>query len=222
MSGGTTASQPRPAATARLSAQKTEAERKLEAEVKSLDQITRDIVTRNTIEGALAGAAAGCALGILLGGNSRDCARGAVAGGVAGGVAGNQIGQQAAAKNVALVQRDQVLAQLTGISQRLNSVEVNLQAVLRAQDAEIASLRRQVAANQITQSSLNARLSSINSNRSIVDAGLAKAETNMVATQDEIRVAQTQGQGDLGPVADATASTRTRLARNRSLIQLVQ
>lgn len=221
-SGGTTSTKPRTAATASFSAKKTDAERRLEAEVKSLDQITKDIVTRNTIEGAIAGAAAGCALGILLGGNSRDCARGAVAGGVAGGIAGNQIGRQAAAMNVELVQRDKVLAELTGVSQRLNSVEANLRSVLRSQDAEIASLRRQVAANQISKSSYDARVSAINANRRAVDAGLAKAENNMVSTQQEIRVAQQKGQSNLTPVANATASTKNRLARNRGLIKLVQ
>lgn len=222
-SGGATASTPRPAAvSSSVSGKKTAAERQLEAEVKSLNKVTQDIIVRNTIEGALVGAAAGCALGVLFGDSSRDCARGAVAGGVVGGVAGNNVGRQAAAKNVELVKRDQVLANLTGVSQRLNSVEANLRSVLRSQDAELGSLRRQLQGQQISRSSYDARVAAINSNRRAVDSGLATAERNMVKTQNEIRVAQQRGQGGLTPVANATASTKDRLARDRQLIRLVQ
>ncbi len=223
MTGGSTTAAPRLAATSTsVSGKKTAAERDLEKEVKSLDRVTKDIIARNTIEGALVGAAVGCGLGILIGDSSKDCARGALAGGVGGAIAGNQVGRQAAAKNVELVKRDQILADLTGVSQRLNGVEANLRSVLRSQDAELASLRRQVAANQISQSSYNARVSAINSNRSAVDRGLAKAEANMVNSQKEIRVAQQKGQQGLAPVTDATVSTKNRLARNRRLIKLVK
>lgn len=226
-SGGATASVSRPTAaltstSSTVSGKKTAAEKQLETQVKSLSQVTQDIIVRNTVEGVLVGVALGCGAALILGGNSKDCAKGAAVGGVAGGVAGNQIGKQAAAKNVELVKRDQVLANLNGVSQQLNSVETNLRAVLRSQDAELGSLRRQLQGQQISQASYKARVAAINSNRKTVDAGLAKAEGNMVKTQSEIRVAQQKGQGGLGSVADATASTKDRLARNRQLISLVQ
>lgn len=204
-----------------VSAKKTDAERKLEAEAKSLNQVTNDIIVRNTVEGAVVGALAGCGIALLMGGDGNDCARGAVVGGVAGGVTGNQVGRAAAAKNVELVKRDQVLANLRGVSTRLNSVESNLRSVVRAQNAEIASLNRQLAAGQVTKSSYNARVNAINSNRRTVDSALAASERNIVKTRNELRSARQQGQQGLGPVDSAAASTQDRLARNRKLLAII-
>jgi uncharacterized protein YukE len=213
----------RPAAGLSLgSSQKTDAERKLEADAKSLRQVTSNIIVRNTVQGALVGAAAGCGIAMLLGGNGSDCARGAVAGGVVGGVAGNQVGRAAAAKNVELVKRDQVLANLQGVSTRLNGVEKNLQAVVRSQNSEIASLNRQLRGGQISQSAYNSRVSAINSNRTNVSRALADSENDIVKSRNEIRAAQQKGQRNLGAVDNAAASTQQRLARNRKLLTIVQ
>lgn len=201
---------------------KTAAERDLEAQVRDLNKVTQNIVVSNTVQGAVVGAIAGCGLVLLLGGNGNDCAKGAVAGGVVGGVAGNQVGQAAAQKKRELVQRDQVLANLKGVSAKLDGVEGKLHAVLKSQDAELASLRRQVRANQVSQSAYNQRLNAINANRKAVDAGLATSETNIVKTREEIKTAKAQGQSDLGTVDAAAASTQQRLARNRKLIALAQ
>lgn len=203
------------------SSQKTEVERKLEAEAKSLNQVTNNIIVRNTVEGAVMGALAGCGLVLILGGDGDDCAAGAVAGGVAGGIAGNQVGRAAAAKNVELVKRDQVLANLRGVSSKMNSVESNLRAVVKSQNAEISSLSRQLSAGQITKSSYNARVNAINSNRKTIDSALAVSERNIVKTRNEIKSASQQGQQGLGAVDSAAASTQDRLARNRKLLALV-
>lgn len=201
---------------------KTAAERELEAQVRDLNKVTQNIVVSNTVQGAVFGAVAGCGLALLLGGSGDDCAKGAVAGGVVGGVAGNQVGQAAAQKKRELVQRDQVLANLKGVSAKLDGVEGKLRAVLKSQDAELASLRRQLKANQVSQSAYNQRLNAINANRKAVDAGLAKSESNIVETRQEIKTAKAQGQSDLGKIDAAAASTQQRLARNRKLIALAQ
>jgi len=222
-SGGASGASTKPASAVALSSssQKTAAEKKLEAEAKSLNQVTNNIIVRNTVEGAVVGALAGCGIALLLGGDGDDCASGAVVGGLAGGVAGNQVGRAAAAKNVELVKRDQILANLRGVSTRLNSVEANLRSVVKAQNAEITSLNRQLAAGQISKSSYNARVNSINSNRRAVDSALASSERNIVKTRNEIKSAQRQGQQGLGSVDSAAASTQDRLARNRKLLALV-
>lgn len=199
---------------------KTAAERDLEKQVQNLDTVTRNIVVSNTVQGAALGALAGCGLALMLGGDGGDCARGAVAGGVVGGVAGNQVGQAAAEKKREMVQRDQVLAKLKGVSAKLDDVEVKLQSVLKSQNAELASLRRQVQANQVSQTDYNTRLKAINSNRQTVQSGLAKSEANIVKTRQEIQSATKQGQSGLGPVDQAAASTQQRLERNRKLIAL--
>ena len=94
------------------SAQKTAAEKALEKEAQSLTQVTRNIVVKNTVEGAVMGALAGCGLALLMGGGGDDCARGAMVGGVVGGVAGNQVGQKAAAVKKELVRQDAIIANL--------------------------------------------------------------------------------------------------------------
>lgn len=218
--GGTSAARPGAGYSA-VATQKTAAETRLEREAKSLNQVTTSIIVRNTVEGALVGAAVGCGLGLLLGGGGEDCARGALAGGVVGGVAGNQVGQAAARKNVELVNRDKVLANLSGVSTRLNSVEANLRSVVASQNAEIASLNRQLSAGQISKSAYDSRINSINSNRRAVDASLAASEKNVVKARSDIRAASGKGQTGLGGVDKAAASTQDRLARNRKLLTIV-
>lgn len=219
--GGGAANGAKPAAFSAVSTQKTAAERQLEADAKSLKQITNNIIVRNTVEGAVVGALAGCGLAVLMGGNAQDCARGAAVGGVVGGVAGNNVGRQAAQKKVELVQRDQVLANLKGVSAKLNVVERNLAAVVKSQNSEISSLRRQLKAGQISQASYSSRINAINSNRSTVAAALADSERDVVKSRNEIRAAQQKGQTGLGAVDSAAASTQERLARNRKALALV-
>lgn len=204
-----------------VSTQKTAAEVRLEKEARSLNQQTTSIIVRNTVEGAIVGAAIGCGLGLLIGGGGEDCARGAVAGGVLGGVAGNQVGQQAAQKNAQLVNRDKVLANLSGVSTKLNSVETNLRSVVASQNAEIASLNRQLSGGQISKSAYNSRIKSINANRQAVSASLASTEKNIVKARGEIRTASSKGQKGLSDVDKAAVSTQNRLARNRKLLTIV-
>ncbi|HKL05557.1 MAG TPA: hypothetical protein VJ929_07080 [Roseovarius sp.] len=201
---------------------KTKEERQLEAEARSLNQVTKNIIVKNTVEGAVIGAAAGCGIALLLGGDGGDCAKGAAAGGVIGGVGGNAVGRQAAQKKVELVQRDKVLANLRGVSQRLNGVETRLNRVLNSQNAELRSLRRQVNAQQVSKSEYDARVRAINSNRQTVKNELQKSENNIVKTRNEIRVAQQKGQSGLVSLDKAAASNQSRLARNRQKLRLIQ
>lgn len=204
------------------SGKKTAAERQLEAEARSLNKITSDIIVKNTVQGVLVGAAVGCGLAVVLGGDGEDCAKGAAVGGVVGGVGGNAVGRKAAQKKAELIQRDRVLANLRGVSKRLNSVEGRLNSVLRSQDAELRSLRRQLQADQVSQSTYKSRVNAINSNRKTVRNELLKSENNVKKTRTELRAAQKKGQRNLVSVDKAAASNQSRLARTRSKIKLIQ
>lgn len=216
-SGGTaqaTASAP----SVSVSRGKTAEERKLEREVQNLNQITRDIIVSNTVQGVVVGALAGCALSRLAG---KDCADGAVAGGIAGGIYGNQVGRQAAQKKRELVAADQTLAKPRGIRQKLSGVESNLMAVLRKQDSEIASLRRQVSAGQVSASAAKSRISSINDNRRTVSNGLAKSEAN-VASEKAKLVNLERGSGEnYATTKAAVDSTSSRIRSLRNTVKLV-
>jgi hypothetical protein len=203
------------------SANKTDEERKLEAEAKSLNKVTGDIIARNTVQGVAVGAIAGCGIALLLGGDAADCAAGAVVGGVAGGVAGNAAGRAAANANKELIKRDRLIADLKGVSTRLNGVEARLNSVLRAQNAEINSLNRQLKSKQISQSSYSQRMQAINSNRKVVSGELLKSEKNIAKTRNEIKAAQQQGQQGLVSADRAAASNQARLAKTRQQIKLL-
>ncbi len=203
----------------------------LEREVKALQQQTKNIIVRNTIEGAVVGAFAGCALAMMIGGNrqdgdgrggnGQDCARGAVVGGIAGGVGGNAIGRAAAEKNAELVKQDAILANLKGINSKLGSVQSRLSAVLAAQKSELASLKRQLDAKQISKSAYDARVRSINANRTAVASGLQAAESGVARSRSELASIERQGGRALPALQSAAKSTESRLKAMRGTIDLM-
>jgi uncharacterized protein YcfJ len=203
------------------SAGKTEAERKLETEARSLNQVSRNIIVKNTVEGAVIGAAAGCGIAVLLGGNSDDCLRGAAVGGVAGGIGGNAVGRESAAKNEQIVKTAEVVQNLSQVSNRLNGVQAQLASVVRSQDSEIRSLKRQLDANQVSQSTYNARVRAINSNRTAVRNELSKSEANVDKASKQLASARAGGQSDVRSAQRAAASSKARLARTRNSIKLI-
>lgn len=193
----------------------------LEREVMSLQQQTKNIIVRNTVEGAVVGALAGCALAVMLGGDEKDCARGAVVGGVAGGVGGNAVGRAAAEKNEELVKQDAILANLKGINTKLGSVQGRLSAVLAAQKTELASLKRQLDGDQISKSAYDARVRSINANRTAVSSGLQAAETAVARSRTELASVEKEGGRAMPALQTAAKSTESRLKTLRGTISLI-
>lgn len=200
---------------------KNAAEIALEKEVVSLRQQTQDIIVRNTVEGAITGAVVGCALVLMMGGDGDDCARGAVIGGVAGGVGGNAVGRAAAQKNEELVKQDQILANLKGINSRLGSVNTRLSSVLAAQNTEIASLKRQLEGEQISQSVYSSRVRAINSNRSAVIKGLEAAQQDVSKSRVELVNIGKQGGTSYPALQQAAQSTESRLRSLRNTVNLI-
>lgn len=180
------------ASSASVTRGKTAEERQLEAEVRDLNQITRNIIVSNTVQGAIVGALGGCILAELTNGN---CGRGAVAGGLLGGLAGNTVGRQAAQKKRELVAADETIAKLRGVEARLSGVQASLRAVTRRQNSEIASLRRQVAAGQVSASAAKRRISAINANRTAVIRGLDASRQNVAKEEAQlVRLEQQSGE----------------------------
>lgn len=197
---------------------KTAEERKLERDVRNLNQITRDIVISNTIQGAVAGAIAGCVLANLT---DRDCKDGAIAGGIAGGIFGNQVGRQAAQAKREMVQLDATLAKLRGVSERLSRVETDLRAVVNRQNSEIASLRRQVNAGQVSASAAQARIAAINSNRQAVRDGLQSSRANVDREGAKLASLEHESAAGRTEVRRAVSNTSNRIARLRNSVRLV-
>jgi chromosome segregation ATPase len=153
--------------------------------------------------------------------NGRDCRDGAIAGGLLGGLAGNQIGQAAAEAKRDLVKADETLAKLRGVQQKLSGIETSLQAVLRRQNSEISSLRRQLAAGQVTQSAVNSRIGSINSNRAAVINGLQAGETNIAREKAELVSLERESGQNLRTTKRAVDSTQARIRSLRNTVRIV-
>lgn len=197
------------------------AEKALVAEAKSLSQQSKDIVTRNTVQAAAIGAAAGCGLMLLMGGDGNDCMKGAAMGAVAGGAVGYGAGQEAAKANKKLVEQKEVIAKLSGINQKLGSVESRLRSVVGQQNAELASLRRQVSAGQISESAYKARARGVNSNRQAVQAALQKTSGQVDGAYKNLVALEKDGAGNLSRSKAAATSTKNRLNRTLQSIDLV-
>lgn len=197
------------------------AENALVAEAKSLTQQSKDIVARNTMQGAAMGAAAGCVLELLMGGDTDDCVRSAAAGAVAGGVVGYGAGQEAANANKKLVEQKEVIAKLSGINQKLGGVETRLRSVVSQQNAELASLRRQVSAGQISKSVYDARARGVNSNRQAVQAALQETSGQVDGAYKNLVTLEEDGAGNLSRSKAAASSTKNRLNRTLQSIDLV-
>jgi hypothetical protein len=189
------------------SAGKTAEERQLEQQVNSLTEVSRDIVTANTVQGALFGAAAGCGVALIFGGEAKDCLIGGAAGGAVGGVAGNQVGQRAAAANVEMVRQDQIIA--------------NLRSVIASQNAQMSSLQGQLASQQISPASYDARIAAIASNRRTVAQGLQASQSNMTESYNELVSLEQQSGKNLAAPRSAVVSTRDRLASLQQSVALV-
>jgi hypothetical protein len=198
---------------------KTSAELSLEKQAKSLTEISRDIVVRNTIEGAVVGAVGGCLIAELTGGS---CAQGALIGGIAGGVGGNAVGKKAANVNKELVNQRQVIANLSGINKKLAGVQSSLRRVVAAQNTEIGSLKRQLNNQQISKSQYSSRVRAINSNRRNVSASLQRTEQNVAKSRKTLVSLEKQGGKSLSSSKKAAASTQNRLANLRKSVSLVQ
>lgn len=198
---------------------KTAAELSLEKQAKSLTEVSRDIVVRNTIEGAVVGAVAGCFLAELTG---AKCVEGAVVGGIAGGVGGNAVGKKAADVNKELVNQRQVIANLSGINKKLAGVQSSMRRVVSAQNTEIGSLKRQLTNKQISKSQYSSRVRAINSNRRNVSASLQRTEQNVANSRKRLVSLEKQGGKSLTSSKRAAATTQSRLANLRKSVFLVQ
>lgn len=198
---------------------KTAAEVSLEKEARSLSQVSRDIIVRNTVQGVVAGAVAGCIAAQLFGG---DCAQGAVAGGIIGGVGGNAAGRKAASANKQLVNQRQVIANLSGVNKRLGVVQSRLRSVVSAQNAEIGSLRRRLASNQVSKSQYSSRIRAINSNRASVSSSLLRAEQNVAKSQKTLVSLGKQDGRSYATERRAAGSTQNRLSRLRKSASLAR
>jgi len=197
---------------------KTREEVELERKVRNLDTISRNIVVSNTIQGAVVGAAVGC---IFQEARGQDCKDGLVAGGLLGALGGAAVGNAAAQANRDIVKAEETLAKVKGVQKELGVIEADLRAIVRRQNSEIASLRRQVSAGQVSKSAVDARLAAINNNRAAISNGLLKANQNLATEREELVTLAAQGGQNVSGTRNAVDSTQRRIRSLRNTVQLI-
>ncbi len=181
------------------------------SEAKSLVKQSNDIITRNTIDGALVGAAIGCGLSLALGGNADDCVSGGLLGGVTGAAVGNNAGTKAAKANETLVKQKQIINKLGIVNVKLDSIEKKLLSVLKKQNEEILSLETQLRAGQISDGELKSRVRGINASRKALRSSLQQASSKIDKAYDRSVKLENSGDGDFSASKIAARSTKKRL-----------
>lgn len=169
-----------------LGSSQSTAEREAIQATQSLARQTRDIITRNALQGAAAGAGIAGLGTLLAGGSGGDAARNAAIGAVIGGAGGAAVGSAAAEKNTQIRNREATLADLQQTNQEITAARASVQRAISEQNREIAGLRRQLQAGEISQSAYTSRVNSINRTRGQIRSNLSQASDNLASDRQGV------------------------------------
>lgn len=182
----------------RLPFQSTQSqEQALEEQAVALDQITRDLVRRATVQGAGLGAAAGCGLAVVAGSASKQCLTGALAGGAMGAIAGNTIGKQQVNQRVELVSLSKVTPTIAQAKEQLRQVETSLPTLLQAQSEDVLFLEARRLEGDISQADFEARIAEIKATRATLAQALTLSAEQAKQAHSALSAAQAQGQSGM-------------------------
>lgn len=195
-------------------------ERILTQQADALDQMSKDLVRKTTLNGAALGAVAGCGMAII-GGSKAQCAQAALVGGVVGGITGHAKGKAQVKKRVEIVELSRVLPSLRETSDQLEIVSGGVDALIAQQNAEITTLKRQVASGEITQDAYNARLSDIGLLRSELAKSLSLSASQAKQARAALQNAQAQGQYGVDWYIDATQKLEQDAVSARAKLSLL-
>ncbi|WP_439111773.1 hypothetical protein [Lentibacter sp.] len=171
--------------------------RLIDEQAETLQQMSRDLVRRSTGKGAAMGAAVGCGLGLISASNASKCVAGAVAGGAVGAVVGHGHGKRKVAARVATVSQGDMALSLRNANATLSEIKTSLPSLLAKQDAELKALKRQRAANTITEEAYTARLDEIRATRAKLADALMDSADKARTSADNLGLAASQGQSGL-------------------------
>lgn len=191
----------------------------LTAQAESLQDLTQAIMRNATWRGAAVGAASGCAVALISQNAAANCAKSAIVGGAIGTIIGRAQGRKEAERRVNLVSRNDLAQSISRASARLGSMQKGLTSVLAAQQAELATLRKQRWDADITSDEYDARVAAILRSREQIATSLSLSAQQARAAQAQIRKAQDLGQDGLewhldatGELHDEAISARDRLS----------
>lgn len=172
-------------------------EQRLTEQAIALDQMTRDLKRKATLQGAAIGAAAGCGLAVVSASSGGQCVAGALAGGAVGAVAGHAAGQKAVEKRVELVSLSRVTPVLAEAKNQMALVNQGLPEMLAAQSAETERLDGQLRSGDITQAQYDARLGKMQAARAELAEVLTLSASQVRAARQALEDAGQKGQTGL-------------------------
>lgn len=187
----------------------------------ALNQMTRDIIRKSTINGAAIGALAGCGLVVLSASNAKSCVTGALTGSAIGAIAGNAQGKANAAKRIELVSPSALVRSIGKADDAMDVVSRDLPSLLAQQDAELDALNQQMASGQLTQAQFTQRFEVIKANREQLAEALSLSAAQANEAHRNLQGAQAKGQTGLDWHLNATKQLAREATSARSAISLL-
>ena len=186
----------------------------IDAQAASLNRMADELVRKSTGKGAMIGASLGCGLGLISASSAQKC----VAGGVVGAVVGHEHGKRKVAARVAQVSKQELSNTLLDAGKQLSEIKQTLPQVLAQQNAELARLKQQKAANALSQEEYDARFNAIRDARAALAAALSESADKARVSADNLGTAASQGQsglmwhiGEAKRLEDESMSTRSQI-----------
>lgn len=196
-------------------------ETQMQQQTAALNNMTRDIIRKSTINGAAIGAVAGCGLILLSPGNAKNCMTGALAGGVVGAAVGAAKGKKQAAKRVELVSPSALVRSIGKADDRMDVVSRDLPQLLAQQDTELAQLNSKMKSGKITEAQYAQRFEVIKANREQLAEALSLSAAQANEAHRNLQSAQSQGQTGLDWHLSATRNLARDATSARSAISLL-
>jgi len=187
----------------------------------ALTKMTKDIIRKSTVNGAIIGAVAGCGLVVISAANAKNCIGGALVGGSVGALAGNANGKKNARKRIELVSPNALARSIGKADKHMDLVTRDLPTLLAQQDKDIAALTQSMKNGQITEAQYVQRFNAIKTNRAELAQSLSLSAAQANEAHRNLEAARSQGQTGLDWHLSATKNLARDATSARSNISLL-
>lgn len=187
----------------------------------TLDRMMADIVRNSTAKGAMIGAAVGCGVALVASSNAASCVTRAAAGGLVGAVAGNKAGNRDGVRRVEIVSVNALSRNIRRTNDQMDDIHISLRDTLARQEIELADLRNQRDAGQVSAAAYNAHVATIKRDRAELAHALTLSFKQAKAATAHLQEAAAKGQTGLEWHMSATSQLTRDIESARSQITLL-
>ncbi len=191
------------------------------SQAQALEQMSRDVVRKSTINGAVVGAVAGCGLTLLNAANAQSCVGGLLVGGAVGTVVGKARGERELKRRKQLVSPSALVRSLGKADDQMDRISMDLRSTLDKQDAELAALSKELETGRIQKADYTARRDAIRDARTEVAQALTLTATQARTAYENLQHAKAEGQSGLEWHLNATRKLEREATSARSAISLL-